>query len=516
MDRCVYAIISKKWYNKVMQLINVKGSKVNLKRTIAELITSVFTIAFLLLGTTLVILYAKGYRFNLSETTVEKTGVVSIDSNPSRANLYIDGELIGKTPKSAGSIKEGNRKIELILDGYNKWEKYVPVQIEKSTPYYAYLFLSKPISKQIFSSKSPIIEYDTFSSKDSLIVASIEEDYLRIYKYPINQPFWNRSPKETVVLEESITKPTKYSLLPSPDGQSIILTKISAENSSVSFTESETINPLSTRIILNPLTSETTPVPFSLKGFSSQEYSYSWTPSSNHLIIVSEREIYSYNVDKEVYVLLQKTDQEIVSPYYVSQSELFYYYDSQTDTIYKKHIDGSGNELVVTFSDIKEIKNFYIPENFLGILIETADKVYWYDGETSTKTDIVFDDKFEFLSFSPDGNNFLYKTADKIVTYTYYKKENDHVTPIGTREIQIGDNCTNFSWASSSNHLTFTCEEEEQFFYSCIIDIDGDNFYILDTKDQKGTSILSSDLKFLYSTNTTSTSMLEINQIQLR
>jgi len=123
-------------------------------------ITSATALIFgLVLGTIFIIYYSKGYRFSLKEDTVElsKTGVLSITSYPSRADLYIDGEKVGKTPRTEGSIPEGSYSVSVKKEAYKDWTKVLPVKAELSTPYIANLFLEKPLANTDFKMKQDVI-----------------------------------------------------------------------------------------------------------------------------------------------------------------------------------------------------------------------------------------------------------------------------------------------------------------------------------------------------------------------
>jgi len=59
-----------------------------------------------------------------------KTGSVIIESTPSKADIYLDGEEVGKTPASLESIVPGKHNLEIRMDGYEIWSESVIVEEE--------------------------------------------------------------------------------------------------------------------------------------------------------------------------------------------------------------------------------------------------------------------------------------------------------------------------------------------------------------------------------------------------
>jgi hypothetical protein len=81
--------------------------------------------------------YSEKLTLNKGETvqrnvTLEKANtVLSIDSNPSGAEIFIDGKDMGKTPYKAVNIKPGIYKVEIKKDGYLPFTTQVKVEKDK-------------------------------------------------------------------------------------------------------------------------------------------------------------------------------------------------------------------------------------------------------------------------------------------------------------------------------------------------------------------------------------------------
>ena len=90
-----------------------------------------------------VIAYARGYRFNLQEGTVSSTGIISINSSPRGAKVYINEELKGATDTNL-TLPFGQYDIEVKKEGYTSWKKHVTLKGEIVVSLSAVLFSKNP------------------------------------------------------------------------------------------------------------------------------------------------------------------------------------------------------------------------------------------------------------------------------------------------------------------------------------------------------------------------------------
>src|SRR4051794_20951754 len=79
---------------------------------------------FLIAGTIGVIMYAKGYRFLLQkgEPQVTKTGILNVSSDPTGAQISIDGHVVAVSNNNV-SLTPGKYKVTVSKDGYSDWQK---------------------------------------------------------------------------------------------------------------------------------------------------------------------------------------------------------------------------------------------------------------------------------------------------------------------------------------------------------------------------------------------------------
>lgn len=118
-----------------------------------QIFTPLLVFAILLIVTTLVILYGKGYRIgNLlsGHPTVSKTGLLVTTSSPDGAQVFINGNLTTATSDTI-DLLPGEYTIKISKDGYLPWEKKVTIKKEVVTKADALLFPNAPRLESITS-----------------------------------------------------------------------------------------------------------------------------------------------------------------------------------------------------------------------------------------------------------------------------------------------------------------------------------------------------------------------------
>jgi hypothetical protein len=78
------------------------------------------------------LLYTAGYRYNPKKNQLERNGTLIIDSTPSGAIVFIDGENTGETsPVTIQNVVPGWHKIGLQKPGFHPWEKTIEIRPEQ-------------------------------------------------------------------------------------------------------------------------------------------------------------------------------------------------------------------------------------------------------------------------------------------------------------------------------------------------------------------------------------------------
>ena len=105
----------------------------------------VFLITLTVVGilATLASLYARGYRFDTKSLKFTPNGLLVVESHPSGAQVFINGELKNATDTTI-SLSPGTYDVEFKKEGYFTWSKRLTIEKEIVTEASAHLFKSVP------------------------------------------------------------------------------------------------------------------------------------------------------------------------------------------------------------------------------------------------------------------------------------------------------------------------------------------------------------------------------------
>lgn len=127
-----------------MQVMKIpKVPKLKLFRpSTMRLLIFLATFAFIAGGTFLMVRYAQGYR-PTKTGTIKGTGLLSTNSFPTAAEVYINGKLTTATDNTL-NLDPGEYEIEIKKDGYHTWMKKLQIVAELVTETNAQLFPTSP------------------------------------------------------------------------------------------------------------------------------------------------------------------------------------------------------------------------------------------------------------------------------------------------------------------------------------------------------------------------------------
>ena len=116
-----------------------------------RIIVNIAAITFLIIGTAIAIKFAKGYRPDLQNKSLQGTGLLSLTSYPKSARVIINDKLTTVTDDKL-YLTPGTYKVAIEKDGFHTWTKNLPIKEELVTSTDARLF-------PIITSTSPLTFY---------------------------------------------------------------------------------------------------------------------------------------------------------------------------------------------------------------------------------------------------------------------------------------------------------------------------------------------------------------------
>jgi hypothetical protein len=359
---------------------------------------SILITGSLILGTFIVYYLSKGYRINITNGELTKTGVVSVTTSPRRGRIYIDGEYVGNSPKAIAGVEEGRHQISIEKEGYQTWQTTINVIAEQSIPIYTPLFLEESEISEFFekeqeteidniyfdqnnqttifttySSPDVLGEQDSTTAQNTDTTAEnptnpltqpntegnnneqVDPKVLVFWEYNINSQFWqtNQQPRQIFYIDpqeltdqESITANlniNNYKIKLAPNGQRLLL-EIPAENN-----ESESSN-TDTQYFLVEINNDDIVLEdnkiATLSRYS--DINPQWSGDSQYLIFTKDQELRSFNIDTQTQVILldRDSDQYIWTQ---DQDNFLYVLEENKDffDIYRMSPNGEKKDLII-------------------------------------------------------------------------------------------------------------------------------------------------------------------------
>ena len=464
---------------------------------------SLFFSLLIYVGAVALYFYAHGWRIDPIDQMIVKTGVLTVDSDPFLANLYIEGEDEGRTPKSI-SLPVGKYDISVYRSGYREWKKNIEIKEEKSTPVRAWL-----IKEDITKTNNYLLQDKEYlnswidENKNHLYFLtryqlSTSEFYrYELYRFDINTAFWDLSSNPKIVLTFDSTTDANISLTLAPNGL-LSLLRISNGNITTNYlldsTQSTNLNSLE-----------------ELDIRTLANYTMTWSRDSRYLMFESKNDLLSYDVERKTRYLLIKKDEN--KEYIWSTDEQGFFYEIQEGTenlntdvysylLIQHQMDGSNTKVLVdnlyfqkdgsylnqykddttllkyapftnspqSTKSVGKLLSMRINQNAKGIYLQTETSSYWYNIDTK-KYHLISAYSSELIKFAPDNYKLIFKDTQGYNVFTFLKEDGDHTVEIGAKVIKgVDTSSTQVNWISDSSYIWYV---KDNSMY--IADKDGDN-----------------------------------------
>lgn len=110
---------------------------------IKPVLISFGTVLLILTVSFAIISYGRGYRLDVTKKSVRPTGLMVAASEPTGAQVFIDGKIAGAT-NSTLNLSPGWYQVRILKEGYQPWEKRLRVQGEVVSKADAFLLPANP------------------------------------------------------------------------------------------------------------------------------------------------------------------------------------------------------------------------------------------------------------------------------------------------------------------------------------------------------------------------------------
>ncbi|HSX09583.1 MAG TPA: PEGA domain-containing protein [Candidatus Saccharimonadales bacterium] len=204
-----------------------------------QIFVSLGVLLLIILTTVLVIMYGKGYRLFVQhgQPTVTHTGILNTSSDPTGAQVFIDGHLTTATNNSL-NLTPGKYNVTIVKDGYLPWKKDFEIKDEVVSNATATLYPQAPSLQSIstFGIQSAIM--DPTGTKLAFNIASNSAHINGIYVYDMTSrsfPILAGQSSTKQVVDDTTDKFSQAKIAWSPDGTQLLASIIETPGSSPTY-----------------------------------------------------------------------------------------------------------------------------------------------------------------------------------------------------------------------------------------------------------------------------------------
>lgn len=208
-----------------------------------QVIISALIILFLLIGTVLVVMFGKGYRFGFGGNgpILSGTGLLVATSSPDGAQVFVNGHLTTATDNTI-NLAPGEYDIKIFKDGYFPWQKKITIKKEVVSKADALLFPKAPKLESItnIGILNPVL--DPSKTKIAYLVASQSAVKNGIYILDMtSRPILTLQSASSQIVNDTTDIFSSSALLWSPDSKELLAT-IGKSLNTTYFLETSTLN----------------------------------------------------------------------------------------------------------------------------------------------------------------------------------------------------------------------------------------------------------------------------------
>ncbi len=450
-----------------------------------------------IIATLLVIYYAKGYRINFTDNIVVQTGILHLETQPSRANFWLSEDFTGRTPRIVSSIPAGKYTLDIWLDEYHGIKYDVEIFAERSSPLSVFLFKKDPTKEIVEEIKGEIIDIHVNKITNSALILvqkdeNTEQKSYDILRYQANTRFWQlgNNPSTLFTFSTDIDSEIE-SFSVSTNSKNIILSitnqleEINSQEEDGTLLAGKHLISLDTQTVLA-----------NIRDITEEEMK--WSHDGETLVWKNEEGINKLNLKEpnlptlvytppenseilyydsytngEIYVLLKEEEKQFISLSRVSEEleetslieEIHYQNEDrflenwrEKETIpYQPFTNSPQSTLFVG-----QPKEFLISKENQKIIFNTESAAYIYD-IAEDKYVLINPYETKILDFSPNGKkvSFLSLENEKLGFFRYDKEINNYSIKLGgsyTANYINEEDCSDFLWHQNSQNIYYTCE----------------------------------------------------------
>lgn len=193
-------------------------------------IFAIVIVAAIAITAAVAIFWARGFKPDITNRRIERTGLIVANSIPTGANVYLDDRFTSATDTTITYLEPKTYKVRIQKDGYTTWEKEIEVRADLATEIKALLF---PTAGEIKPLTTTGATNPTLSPDGTKIIYATGGERGGLYSLPMSdRPFPFRQDAALLVRNSPSFNYTQATFTWSPDSSQIIAHFMSPEGQS--------------------------------------------------------------------------------------------------------------------------------------------------------------------------------------------------------------------------------------------------------------------------------------------
>lgn len=181
---------------------------------------SIIIAALILIFGAVAIFWARGFKLNFKDRTIDRTGLLVASSIPTGAEIYLDDRLTSATDTNIAYLEPKNYKIRIQKDGFTIWEKDVVIRADLAVEIKALLF---PLAPEIKPLTITGAHNPSLSPDGTKIVFGTGGERGGLYVMPLSdRPFPFRQDPRRLIVNQGAFDFVKSQFFWSPDSKQVI------------------------------------------------------------------------------------------------------------------------------------------------------------------------------------------------------------------------------------------------------------------------------------------------------
>jgi hypothetical protein len=367
-------------------------------------ISSFVVILLILVIALFVVLYARGYNFDISNLSITSTGIIRVNTTPNNSQVYLNNKYVGNSPLVLNSINPGAYNIKVLKTNYTQWDSLVTVKSGNITNVDPFL-LPTQVDQSIVKTAGNVYKVIYNRNSNYLYIIVVKNSIYKLYYLILSLITQGYKLNYVANLTKIIKFIGKYYIT--------IECKSTIANIILQYNNKDYIYNIATNKLLS----------LSKIIYSNNFTNIKWADSSNYILLRNKNLLSVFNLSTNQTYLLSYTPNSSsgISYRVLSSSQIIFSLYSRSTNISNIFISNlNGTEKTLVYKITGDINNIFVnsEESYVAISVKGGNNYLLSLKNNILSHKIKFASQSKILTFNSQNNYIL--TEKNNTVYAYY------------------------------------------------------------------------------------------------